>query len=109
MGLIKIVIYATETGKEPFSKWEGELDKKMRAIIINRLNRIRLGNFGDTKRIQGGNGIWELRVDHGPGYRIYFGKEGTTIVILLTGGSKKSQIRNIAKAKQYWREYKELS
>jgi putative addiction module killer protein len=51
----------------------------------------------------------ELRIDQGPGHRIYFGKEGTTIVILLTGGSKKSQTRDIAKAKQYWLEYKELS
>ena len=109
MSLIKIVLYATDTGKEPFSNWENGLDKKIRAIIMKRLNRIQLGNFGDAKRIQSGGGIWELRIDHGPGYRIYFGKKGETIVILLTGGSKKSQTRDIAKAKQYWLEYKELS
>ncbi len=106
---MKIVIYATDTGKEPFSDWENGLDKKIRAIVIKRLDRIKLGNFGDAKRIQSGNGIWELRIDHGPGYRIYFGKDETTIVILLTGGNKKSQTRDITKAKQYWLEYKELS
>ena len=107
MSLIKIIIYATDTGKEPFSEWEDGLDKKMRAIVMKRLDRIKLGNFGDAKRIQGGNGLWELRIDHGPGYRIYFGRKDTTIVILLTGGSKKSQTRDIAKAKKYWIEYKE--
>lgn len=109
MNPIKIVIYATNTGKEPFSDWENELDKKVRAIVINRLDRIKLGNFGDAKRIKNGNGIWELRIDHGPGYRIYFGKEDTTIVILLTGGSERTQNRDITKAKQYWLEYKGLS
>jgi putative addiction module killer protein len=107
MKLIKIIIYATATGKEPFSDWQDELDKKMRAIVRNRLDRIVLGNFGDAKMIKGGGGIWELRIDHGPGYRIYFGKQGSTVVILLTGGDKKSQNRNITKAKQYWLRSKE--
>ena len=106
--MIEIVIYATDTDKEPFSNWQDKLDKKIKAIVMKRLDRIRLGNFGDSKRIQSGSGIWELRIDHGPGYRIYFGKEGSTIVILLTGGSKKSQTKDIAKAKQYWLNYKEL-
>lgn len=75
---------------------------------MNRLDRIRIGNFGDAKKIQGGSGIWELRIDHGPGYRIYFGKKGTMIIVLLIGGSKKSQTRDIVKAKQYWLEYREL-
>lgn len=109
MSLIKIVLYATDTGKEPFSEWENGLDTKMRAIVINRLNRIKLGNFRDAKRIQAGLGIWELRINYGPGYRIYFGKKGNTIIILFTGGSKKSQTRDIAKAKKYWLEYKEFA
>lgn len=107
MNPIKIIIYSTKTGKEPYSDWEDGLDQLTRAIIKNRLNRIRVGNFGDAKIIKGGEGIWELRMDFGPGYRIYFGKQGTTIVILLTGGDKKSQSRDIAKAKRYWLEYKE--
>ena len=105
--MVEIVIYATDTGKEPFSNWQDKLDKKIRAAVMKRLDRIRLGNFGDSKRLQQASGIWELRIDHGPGYRIYFGKEGSTIVILLTGGSKKSQTKDIAKAKQYWLNYKE--
>ena len=78
--MIEILIYATDTGREPFSDWQDKLDKKMKAIVIKRLDRIRLGNYGDSKRLQGASGIWELRIDHGPGYRIYFGKEGSTVV-----------------------------
>lgn len=107
MNLIKIIIYATYTGKEPYSTWESQLDIKTMAIAKNRLDRIRLGNFGDAKIIKGSDGVWELRINHGPGYRIYFGKIGTTVVVLLTGGDKGSQDRNIAKAKQYWADYKE--
>ena len=107
MHLVEILIYATDTGKEPFSDWESALDKKIRAAAMRRLDRLRLGNFGDAKRIQNGNGIWELRIDLGPGYRIYFGRKGATIVVLLVGGSKRSQPRDIAKARQYWLEYKE--
>jgi putative addiction module killer protein len=68
-----------------------------------------LGNFGDSKIIKGGDGIWELRINFGPGYRVYFGKKGTTIIILLLGGNKGTQERDIIKAKKYWLEYKELS
>lgn len=106
MIMIEIVMYATGTGQEPFSDWQDKLDKKTKAIIMQRLDRIRFGNFGDAKRLQGVSGIWEFRIDYGPGYRVYFGKEGSTIVILLTGGSKKNQIKDIAKAKQYWLNYK---
>lgn len=108
MNLIKIIIYSTKTGKEPFSEWEDGLDKKVQAIVKNRLDRLKLGNFGDAKTIKGAEGICELRIDYGPGYRIYFGKKGTTIVLLLVGGEKKSQERDIAKAKRYWLDGKEL-
>jgi putative addiction module killer protein len=66
-----------------------------------------LGNFGDCKLIKGGEGVSELRIDYGPGYRIYFGKDKATIVALLIGGNKGSQTRDIAKAKRYWLDYKE--
>lgn len=108
MSLIKIVIYSTSTGKEPFSEWEDDLDAKTQAIVKNRLDRLKLGNFGDVKPIKGATGIWELRIDYGPGYRIYFGKKESTVVLLLIGGEKKSQDRDIAKAKKYWLEGKEL-
>lgn len=107
MNTIEIVIYTTKTGKSPFSQWEDKLDTKSQAIIANRLDRIRLGNFGDCKPIKGGNGVKELCVDFGPGYRIYFGMRGSTIVVLLIGGEKKSQLRDIEKAKQYWLECRE--
>lgn len=107
MNTIEIVIYTTKTGKSPFNDWESRLDAKAQVIIANRLDRIRLGNFGDCKPIIGGEGVKELRVDFGPGYRIYFGMQGSTIVILLIGGAKKSQLRDIEKAKQYWLECKE--
>ena len=107
MNNIDIVIYTTKTGKSPFYAWENKLDTKVQAIIASRLDRIRLGNFGDCKPIQGGGGVKELRVDFGPGYRIYFGVQGSTVVILLIGGEKKSQSRDIEKAKQYWLECRE--
>jgi len=79
---------------------------KQQAIMWNRLQRLRLGNFGDTERIQGvGKGLFELRIHAGPGWRIYYGKEGEEIVILLCGGAKKSQKRDITKAAKYWEDY----
>jgi putative addiction module killer protein len=108
MSPITIIIYATKIGKEPYSDWEDTLDKKLQAIIKNRLDRMRLGNLGDLKRIKDGGGVWELRIDYGPGYRIYFGKKETTMVILLTGGDKRNQKRDIAKAKQYWSDCKDV-
>lgn len=107
MSFINIVIYTTNTGKRPYSTWKNRLDAEARSIIIGRLDRIRLGNFGDAKVIKGGGGIYELRINYGPGYRIYFGQQGTTVVILLTGGDKGSQTRDIEKAKRYWLDYKE--
>ncbi len=107
MNLVKIVIYTTYAGKEPYSIWEDGLDKKIRAHVANRIDRIKLGNFGDAKLIKGVAGLWELRITKGPGYRIYFGKKGATIVILLTAGDKKTQKKDIAKAKEYWKDCKE--
>lgn len=106
MSLIKILIYSTRTGNEPYSNWENGLDNITKAIVKNRLERVRLGNFGDVKVIKGGAGMYELRINYGPGYRIYFGKKETMLIMLLTGGNKKNQSRDIAKAKQYWFECK---
>jgi putative addiction module killer protein len=109
MNNIKIFIYVSKNGKEPFSNWLAKLDLKTRAIVRTKLNRIKLGNFGDTKRIKNGEGVWEFRINHGPGYRIYFGKKGSIFIVLLAGGNKKSQKRDILKAKQYWLECKDLN
>ncbi len=104
---IQLVIYKNKSQKEPFSEWLDTLDTKSYAIIMNRLQRIHLGNFGDSKILKGIKGIWELRIQHGPGYRIYFGKHRFTMVILLIGGDKGSQSRDIAKAEKYWLDYKD--
>lgn len=97
--------YLTETGQNPFRKWLHSLrDLQARARIRVRLNRVRLGNPGDCKPV--GDGVMELRMDFGPGYRVYWGQDGDVLVILLCGGDKSTQTRDIATAKQYWQSYK---
>lgn len=68
-----------------------------------RLNRIRLGNFGDCKSV--GGGVEEMRIDLGPGYRIYYGREGSLVVVLLCGGNKRTQAKDIVRAQKHWKEY----
>ncbi len=105
---IEILEYVNEDGKNVFHEWLRSLkDKTARARIRVRLNRIRMGNFGDCKSV--GSGVSELRVDYGPGYRIYFGRDGNKTVILLFGGSKKTQSKDIKLAQQYWSEYQRKS
>jgi putative addiction module killer protein len=97
-----IEYYETDAGKCPYLEWEGELTLELRAQIRKRLNRVRLGNFGDIDHIEGS--IFELRIHAGAGYRIYYAKKGRKIVILLCAGSKRSQSRDIEKAKKYWQD-----
>ena len=97
--------YQTEMGRNPFREWLHSLrDAEARARIRVRLNRVRLGNLGDCKPV--GEGVMEFRLDFGPGYRVYFGQAGDVLVILLCGGDKRTQTRDIATAKQYWQSYK---
>lgn len=96
--------YIAATGKNPFREWFDSLkDIKTQAKIDIRLARLRLGNFGDAKSV--GQGVHELRLKFGPGYRIYYGLEGTKIVLLLCAGDKSSQKKDIKKAHAYWQEY----
>jgi len=89
-----------------FSEWLGSLrDKRGASRIVMRLERAAAGNLGDTKPV--GEGVGEMRVDHGPGYRVYFIRRGDTVVILLCGGDKSSQQRDIADAKRLAREWRE--
>jgi len=89
----------------PFEAWLEELaDKRAVARVLARLARVRLGNLGDCKAV--GQGVSELRVDYGPGYRVYFGQQGRTLVVLLCGGDKRTQARDIRLAKQFWQEFK---
>ncbi len=100
-----ILTYVKANGKAPFNDWlEALKDRKARAIIRTRINRVRLGNLGDCKSV--GKGVSELRIKFGAGYRVYFGQEGETIIILLSGGDKSSQNKDIERAKQYWQDYK---
>ena len=87
---IELLEYLDERGHSPFRDWlDGLKDRQARAKIRVRLNRVRLGNLGDTKSV--GGGVSELRIPYGPGYRIYYGRHGNQIVILLLGGNKGSQ------------------
>ncbi len=101
---IDVRIYATAAGTEPYTEWERRLrDRMARARIRARIARLRLGQFGDAKRV---GEVFELRIDVGPGYRVYYGREGDALVILLFGGDKGSQERDIKRAEAYWRDYR---
>jgi len=98
-------IYARSDGSEPFTAWlRGLRDGTTRARIRQRIARIRLGNFGDARGV--GGGVQELRIPVGPGLRVYFGREGDSVVILLYGGEKSTQARDIESAQDYWRDYR---
>lgn len=100
----QVLIYADENESEPFSLWLNALrDKVARKRILARLRRLEQGNLGDHKSV--GDGISELRLFFGAGYRVYFGEDGDTIIILLLGGDKSSQTQDIKNAKAYWQEY----
>lgn len=96
--------YITISGRIPFAEWfESLQDVKTQTIINKRLDRVRLGNLGDHRSV--GAGVYELRISYGSGYRIYFSEVGSTIVLLLCGGDKGTQDRDITKAKEYWADY----
>lgn len=97
--------YITLDGKAPFTEWLNELrDRQTRARIRTRLNRVRLGNFGDCKPV--GEGVFELRMTFGAGYRVYYASEHEHLILLLGGGDKSTQARDIEKAKAAWADYR---
>ncbi|MBI4443269.1 MAG: type II toxin-antitoxin system RelE/ParE family toxin [Acidobacteria bacterium] len=97
--------YITEDGRSPFREWLDTLDIVVRARIQARMLRLEMGNLGDHKGV--GGGVWEARLMFGAGYRIYFGKDGNSIIVLLVGGEKSSQSEDISRAKRFWRDYLE--
>ena len=102
----EIKIYKTATGKCPFQQWLHDLDDlRAKAAISLRLERIGLGNFGNCKAL--GDGINELKIDIGPGYRIYFSTIGRQVILLLCAGDKRSQKKDMATAKAYFQDFKE--
>ena len=101
----EVVAFRAKDGQVPFEDWLDDLkDKRAVARVLARLARVRQGNLGDCKSV--GEGVSELRVDCGPGYRVYLGQKGQTLVVLLCGGNKRTQDRDIRLAKQYWHEFK---
>jgi putative addiction module killer protein len=101
----QIEIYEMADGKVPFDAWFLSLrDEKTKAIVRKRLARIRLGSFGDRKPV--GEGVSELKIDFGPGFRIYYAMHEKTVVLLLTAGNKSSQSKDIKRAIEYWREFR---
>lgn len=96
--------YIDEQGSSPFAVWFESLDHTAAARVTIALTRMELGNFAHSRSV--GTGVYEYKIDFGPGYRIYFAKDGETLVILLGGGTKKRQQKDIAAAQVCWADYK---
>lgn len=97
--------YQREDGSRPFLEWfSGLRDKLTQTRILARLSQIESGNLGDWAPV--GDGVIEFRLHFGPGFRIYAGRSGTSWIVLLCGGDKSSQVKDIHKAKQLWSEWK---
>ena len=94
-----------EAGNSPFADWFDSLDAVTAARVDKYIRRLEAGNFGAAKSLQ--EGVFELRLDFGPGYRVYFGRDGKTIIILLGGGSKRRQSADITTAIERWKRYKQ--
>jgi putative addiction module killer protein len=102
--MIDIREYLGHDGRNFFGEWFDRLNSEAARRVITALYRLGLGNFSNVKGV--GGGVFEVRIDFGPGYRIYFGKDGERIVILLCGGTKQRQREDIAQAVECWHEYK---
>jgi putative addiction module killer protein len=101
----EIRYYVTSDGQQPFAAWFADLEAVARAKVTRAIARLERSNFSNVKSV--GEGVFEYRIDFGPGYRVYFGQDGPTLVILLTGGTKKRQQRDIDEAHAYWQDYKQ--
>ncbi|HZQ11778.1 MAG TPA: type II toxin-antitoxin system RelE/ParE family toxin [Pseudolabrys sp.] len=102
--MLEIRYYVAADGRQPFAEWFADLEPVTRARITRAIARMEQGNLSNVKPV--GGGVLEVRIDFGPGYRVYFGRDGETLVILLTGGSKKRQQRDIEAAAAFWQDYK---
>jgi putative addiction module killer protein len=102
--MLEIRYYVASGGHQPFAEWFADLDPLARAKVVRSIARMGQGNLSNVKAV--GEGVLEYRIDFGPGYRVYFGRDGKTLVILLTGGTKKRQQRDIEAAIAYWHDYK---
>jgi putative addiction module killer protein len=101
---VEIRHYVTSAGVDTFQDWlDGLRDIKGRVAIQRRADRLLNDNYGDHKFCR--DGVWELRIDFGPGYRVYYAQAAKTVVLLLCAGSKRSQARDISEAVRYWTDY----
>jgi putative addiction module killer protein len=105
--MLEIRYYVAADGRQPFAEWFADLEPVTRARIVRGIARMEQGNLSNAKSV--GGGVLEYRIDFGPGYRVYFGRDGEALVILLTGGSKKRQQRDIEAAFACWQGYKRRS
>jgi putative addiction module killer protein len=102
----QVLLYTDARGRQPLSEWiEALKDSRMRAVIKVRIARLEAGNFGDCRSV--GQGVRELRIHDGPGFRVYFAEAGGAVVLLLSGGSKGNQAQDIQRAKEYWQDAQE--
>jgi putative addiction module killer protein len=101
---VEILEYLDAAGQSPYRDWFDTLDAAAAAKVTVAITRMRLGNLSNTKGV--GSGVQEYRIDFGPGYRIYFGRDGEMLVILLAGGTKKRQQADIETAQARWADYK---
>lgn len=102
--MIEVRTYETDEGRRPFTEWLAALrDPRANSRIMARIVRMKAGNRGDWKAV--GEGVFELRIDAGPGYRIYCGQDGQTLVLLLCAGDKRTQPKDIQRAHDYWTDY----
>jgi putative addiction module killer protein len=102
--MLSVLEYVDGSGSSPFAGWFQTLDATAAAKVTTAIRRLELGNFSNVKGV--GAGVFEYRIVFGPGYRVYFGKDGAAVVILVGGGTKKRQDRDIAVAQQRWADYK---
>ncbi len=103
--MVEVREYLDRGGHSPFAAWTDRLNREAAAKVTAALVRIQQGNFSNAKGV--GAGVYEYRIDFGPGYRIYFGKDGDRLVILVGGGTKKRQQSDISTALARWQEYKQ--
>jgi len=103
--VFELIVYQQDRGQRPFDKWfDGLRDKRAQSRIILRLGQVEAGNLGDCKSV--GEGVIELRIDVGAGYRLYCARQGKALVILLCGGDKTSQSKDIERAREFWADWK---
>jgi putative addiction module killer protein len=102
--MLSVLEYLDRAGSSPFAAWFQTIDAVAAAKVTTAVRRLELGNFSNVKGV--GGGVFEYRIDFGPGYRVYFSKDGDAVVILLGGGTKKHQGRDISTAQERWADYK---